>query len=111
MNRNIRATVVYILNDFKRVHNKTYSDFFASTRKNLRAVNLMIRNMKLIKNFQANAFFNDDFVKSSSITASKVDIIKIDISISLTRAVVFKFSISKIVFVILRKTLQVEKFD
>ena len=30
MNRDIRATAVYILNDFKRVHNKIYSDFSAS---------------------------------------------------------------------------------
>ena len=49
VNRNIRATAVYILNDFKRVHNKTYSDFFASIWKNLRAADLMIRDMNLIK--------------------------------------------------------------
>ena len=30
MNRNIRTTTVYILNDFKRAHNKIYSDFSAS---------------------------------------------------------------------------------
>ena len=51
MNRDIRATAVYILNDFKRVHSKTYSDFSASTRENLRAADLMIKDMKLIKNF------------------------------------------------------------
>ena len=49
MNRGIRATAVYILDDFKRVYNKIYSDFFALTRKNLRAADLMIRDMKLIK--------------------------------------------------------------
>ena len=31
MNRNIRTTAVYILNNFKRVHSKIYSDFSAST--------------------------------------------------------------------------------
>ena len=50
MNRNIRATAVYILNDFKRVHSKTDSDLSASISKNFRAADLMIRNMKLIKN-------------------------------------------------------------
>ena len=50
MNRDIRATVVYILNDFKRVHSKIYSNLSASTRKNFRAADLMIRSMKLIKN-------------------------------------------------------------
>ena len=51
MNPNIRATVVYILNNFKRAHSKTYSDLFASTRKNLCAADLMIKNMRLIENF------------------------------------------------------------
>ena len=51
MNRSIRAIAVYILNDFKRVYSKIYSDFFASIQKNFRAADLMIRNMKLIKNF------------------------------------------------------------
>ena len=50
MNRDIRATAVYILNDFKRAHSKIYSDLSASTRKNLRAADLMIRDMRLIKN-------------------------------------------------------------
>ena len=56
MNSNIRTTVVYILNDFKRVHSKIYFDFSASTQKDFRAADLMIKNMKLIKNFQANIF-------------------------------------------------------
>ena len=51
MSGDIRATVVYILNDFKRAHSKIYFKFFALTQKNLRAADLMIRNMKLIKNF------------------------------------------------------------
>ena len=111
MNRNIRATAVHILNNFKHAHSKIYFDFSASTQKNFRAIDLMIRNIKLIKNFQANVFFDDDFIKSFSVTASRVDIIKIDTSISSTRAVVFKFSILKIVSVISRKTSQVETID
>ena len=51
MNRNIRATAVYILNNFKRVHSKIYSDLFASIQENFRAADLMIKNMRLIKNF------------------------------------------------------------
>ena len=51
MNRSIRATAAYILNDFKRAYSKIYSDFFASIRENLRAADLMIRDIKLIKNF------------------------------------------------------------
>ena len=49
MNRNIRTTAIYILNDFKRIHSKIYFDFSASTQKNLRVINLIIRNMKLKK--------------------------------------------------------------
>ena len=51
MNRSIRATAVYILNDFKRVHNKIYFEFSASTRKDFCASNLMIKDMRLIKKF------------------------------------------------------------
>ena len=51
INREIRATAVYILNDFKRAYNKTYFDFFASTRKNFRTADLMIKSIKLIENF------------------------------------------------------------
>ena len=111
MNRSIRATVVYILNNFKRTHNKIYSDFFASTRENLRAADLMIKNMSLIEDSQANVFFDDDFVESFSVTASRVDIIEIDTPTSSTRAIVFKFSISKIVSVTSRKTSQIERID
>ena len=103
--------VVYILNNFKRVHNKVYSDFFTSIQENFRAADLIIKNMKLIKNFQINAFFDNDFVKSFSVTASKVDIIEINTPISLTKTIVFKFLILKIVSVISRKTSQTEKID
>ena len=111
MNRNIRATAAYILNDFKRVHNKTYFNLSALTRENLRAADLMIRDMKLIKNSQANAFSDDDFVENFSVIASRADIIKIDTSTSSTRAVVFKSSISKIVSVISCKASQIERID
>ena len=111
MNRSIRATAVYILNDFKRVHSKIYFNFSASIRKDLRTADLMIKDMRLIKNFQANVFSDDDFVKSFSVTASRIDIIEIDTSISSTRTVVFKFSILKIIFVISRKTSQVERIN
>ena len=99
-NRNIWTITVYILNDFKRVHSKIYYDCSASTQENFRVADLMIRKIKLIKNFQINLSFDDDFVKSSSITASRIDIIKINISISLIRAVVL---------VISRKTSQAKK--
>ena len=105
INRNIRATAVYILNDFKRAHNKIYFDFSASTQKNFHAADLMIKNMILIKKFQANAFSNDEFVKSFSVTASRIDIIEINISTSSTKIVVFKFSTLKIASVISRKAL------
>ena len=111
MNRNIWATAVYILNDFKCIHNKIYSDLFALTRKNLRAVNLMIRDMRLIKNFQVNVSFDDDFVKNFLVIASRIDIIEIDTSTSSTMVIVFKFSILKIVFVTSCKASQVERID
>ena len=111
MNRGIRTTAVYILNDFKHVHNKTYFDYSTSTREDLRAADLIIKNIKLIKNFQANVFSDHNFVKSFSVTSSRIDIIETDISTSSTRTVVVKFSISKIVFVTSRKTSQAEKID
>ena len=111
MNRSIRATAVYILNGFKRAHSKTYFDLSTSTRKDFRAADLMIRNMRLIENFQINVFFNDNFVKSFSITANRVDIIEINTSTPSARIIVFKFSISKIVSVTSRKTSQVEKIN
>ena len=111
MRRSIRAIAVYILNDFKRVHSKIYVHLSVSTRKNFHAADLMIRNIKLIKNFQTNISFDDDFVKNFSITVSRIDIIKTDISISSTRTVVFKFSILKILFITSRKTSQVEKIN
>ena len=67
--------------------------------------------MKLIENFQTNVFFDDDFVESFSVTASRIDIIKADTSTSSTKAVVFKFSISKIASVTSRKASQIEKID
>ena len=111
MNRDIRTIAVYILNNFKRAHNKTYSDLFGSIRKSFRVADLMIRNMKLIKNSQVNVFSDDNFVENFSIIVNRVDIIEVDISTSSTRAVVFKFSISKIVFVTSRKTSQAEKIN
>ena len=51
MSRNIWAIAVYILNNFKRVYNKIYSNLCISIRKNFHAADLMIRNIKLVKNF------------------------------------------------------------
>ena len=104
MNRNIRTTVVYILNDFKRVHNKIYFDFSASTREDFRAADLIIRNIKLRKNFQTNIVFNDDFVESFSVTASRINIIEINISIFSLKTIIFKFLILKIVSITSHKT-------
>ena len=111
MSRGIRATAVYILNDFKRVHSKTYSDFFASIQKDLRAADLMIRDMRLIENSQANAFSDSDFVESSSVTASRVDTTEADISTLSTKTIVFKSSISKIASVTPRKASQAERIN
>ena len=111
MNRSIRTTAVYILNDFKRVYSKIYFDFSASTQKNFRAIDLIIRNIKLIKNFQANDFFDNNFIKNFSVITNKINIITTDTFIFSTRAIVFKFSILKIVSVIPRKALQVEKIN
>ena len=67
--------------------------------------------MRLIKNPQANVLFNNDFVESSSITASRVDITETDTPTPSTRTVVFKFSTSKIAFVTPRKASQAERID
>ena len=71
----------------------------------------MIKDIKLIKNSQANAFFDNNFVKNFSVTASRIDIIEIDTSTFSTRTIVFKFLILKIASVTSRKTSQVEKID
>ena len=111
MNRSIRATAAYILNDFKRVHSKVYFDLSAPTQEDLRAADLMIRNIILIKNSQTNASSDDDFVENFSVTASRADITETDTSISSARTVVFKFSISKIASVTPRKASQAEKIN
>ena len=67
--------------------------------------------MSLIENSQANASSDDDFVKSFSVTASRVDITEVNTSTSSTRTVVFKFSILKIAFVTSRKASQAERID
>ena len=51
INRGTRALIVYILNDFKRAHSKTYISLFTSTQKDFRTPYLKIRDMRLIKNF------------------------------------------------------------
>ena len=104
INCKIRAITVYILNDFKRAHNKIYVDLSASTQTNFRAADLIIRNIRLIKNSWTNVSFDESFVESFSVTVSKIDIIEIDTSTSSIRAVVFKSSILKIVFITSRKT-------
>ena len=111
MNQNIRAIAVYILNNFKRTYNKIYSDLSASIWKDFRAVDLMIKDIKLIKNFQANVFSDDDFIKNFLVTVKKINIIKIDISTFSIRAIVSKFSILKIVFITSRKTSQVKRIN
>ena len=111
LNRNIRTTIVYILNDFKRAHSKTYFDLFALIRDDFCAANLIINNMRLIENSQTNASFDDNFVKSFSVTASKVDIIKVNTSTFSIRIIVFKFVISKTASVISRKISRFEKIN
>ena len=111
MSWDIWAIVVYTLNDFKRAYSKIYSDLSALIRKNLCAADFIIKDIRLIKDFQAKTFFDDDFIESFSIIVSRVNIIKTDTSILSTRVIVFKFSILKIVSVISRKTLQVERID
>ena len=51
MNQDIRTSAVYILNDFKYTHSKIYFDISASIQKNFRAADLMIKNIRLMKNF------------------------------------------------------------
>ena len=111
INRGIRAITVYILNDFKRAHSKAYVDFSASTRADLRAVDLMIRSIKLMKNSQANVSFDEDFVENFLITASRVDITETDTSIFSAKAVVLEFFISKTAFITSRKASRSEKIS
>ena len=99
------------MDDFKRAYNKIYFDFSASTLENFRVADLMIKDMRLLKKIQTNVFFDNDFVKSFSVIANRVDIIKINTSTFSIRTIVSKFFILKIVSVTSRKTLQIEKID
>ena len=95
MNRNIQTTAKYIINDYKRVFNDVFIDFLTLTLNNFRAIDLMINDLKLIKNFQTNISFDDDFVKNLSIIVNKIIIVETNIS-TFSKIIVFKM----LVFVI-----------
>ena len=97
MNRNIRTITKYIINDYKRVFSDVLTDLSTLISNDFRAINLMMNDLKLIKNSQADAFFSDDFVKSLSIIANKIIIVETNISIS-SRTIVFKMFVSVIFF-------------
>ena len=86
----------YIINDYKRVFNNVLINFLILTLNNFRATDLMMSNLKLIKDFQTNASFDDNFIKNSSIIVNRIIIVKTNISTSLK----IKFSITISVFVI-----------
>ena len=89
----------YIINDYKRVFNDVLIDFFASISNDFRVVDLIINDLKLIKSFQANVFFDDDFVKNSSNTINRITIVEMNIS-TFFKKTMFKSSIAMFAFVI-----------
>ena len=52
----------------------------------------MMNNLKLIKDFQTNFSFDDDFVKNSSIIVNRIIIVEINIS-TFSKIIMFKFMI------------------
>ena len=90
-------TTKYIINYYKRAFSNVLIDFSTSILNDFRAINLMISNLRLIKNFQTDISFGDDFVKNSSIIINKIIIIEINISTFL-RIIVFKMFVSVIFF-------------
>ena len=97
MNQNIQTTIKYIINDYKRAFNDALTDLSTSILNDFRIIDLMINNLRLIKNFQINISFNNDFIKNLSITASKVIIVERNTLIS-SKIIVFKMFISVIFF-------------
>ena len=87
----------YIMNDYKRAFNDVLINFFILILNDFQAIDLMINDLKLIKNFQTNVSFDDDFIKSLSIIVNKVIIIKTNIS-TFSRIIVFKIFIFVISF-------------
>ena len=97
MNRNIQTTTKYIINDYKRAFNNVLINFSASTLNDFRATDLMMNDLKLIEDFQADVSFDDDFMKNSSIIVNKIIIVETNISTSL-KIIVFKMFVFVIFF-------------
>ena len=98
INQNIRTTTKYIINDYKRAFSDVLIDFFTLTSNDFRVINLIMNDLKLIKDSQANASFDDDFVKSSSDIINKITIVEMNTSMFFKKAM-FKSSIAMFVFV------------
>ena len=98
INRNIRTTTKYIINDYKRAFSDVLNDLSTSISNDFRAINLMMNDLKLMKKFQTNVSFNDNFIKSLSVIVNKIIIIEINISTSL-KIIMFKFTILMLAFV------------
>ena len=98
MNRNIKTTTKYIIDDYKRAFNDILIDFLTSILNDFRATDLMMNDLKLMKDFQTNVSFGDNFIKSSSVIVNRVIIIEINIS-TFSKIIMFKFMISMFAFV------------
>ena len=92
-------TAKYIINDYKRAFNDVLINFLTSILNDFHATDLTINDLRLIKNFQTNVFFDNDFVKSSSIIVNKIIIVETNILISL-KIIVFKM----LVFIIFSRS-------
>ena len=60
-------TTKYIINDYKRAFSDVLINLSISISNDFRAIDLMMNNLRLIKNFQTDVSFDDDFVKNLSI--------------------------------------------
>ena len=87
----------YIIDDYKRVFSDVLIDLSTSILNDFRTINLMMNDLRLIKNFQTNVFFDDDFIKSSSIIVNRVITVEINTSI-FSKIIVFKMFVSVISF-------------
>ena len=52
MNQNIRMTTKYSINNYKRVFSDVLINLSTSTLNDFRTIDLMMNNLKLIKNFR-----------------------------------------------------------
>ena len=91
--------IKYIINDYKRAFNDVLIDFFTLILNDFCVADLMMNNLKSIKDFQADVSFDNNFVKNSLNIINRITIVEMNTSTFFKKAM-FKSSIAMFVSVI-----------